>query len=214
MRKLIKDKLKELGFNGKVIFKKHNEFGDKNSEIAIHIRLLDFDYDLEDAACVAERDLFETIVIYLEQPNYYKYCRMMEHEGHTWTEGEINYLRKCLGFCSNWSDSAQDSFEADYLRHGFDYAITQEQTDKGIEWLVRTQLKLNGDLRQAKTTFITEDESVILKSFSHFRFIGITRCGYNHYNGRYSVIAPIYRVFAEDGSYFDYTATMEGAELC
>lgn len=212
MKREIKTKLKDAGFKGKVTFKKHSDYGE-NDSAAIHMRLLDIDFDIDEAMRMVERDLFNHIVFYLEIPSYYKYRRMLDYTNHTWTEGEINQLRKSLGPCSNWSIVARETIISDYFRHchRHNFKITEDQSNKGIEWLKKTQLKKNGELRNSQSVFINEGDKKILENFSHFKFIGLEFSDFNYYSNSYRNIAPIYRTFDKSGNYFDYAPIAFGS---
>lgn len=208
MKKLIRKKMKELGYIGTVIFKKHSEFGEHYENPAIHQRLLDINYDLEDASSRASRDMFDTIIFYLESKSHYEMRERLENKKTVWTEGHINSLRKQLGYCSNWSDIAVEVFISDYFGHGeqYDFEITEYQTTKGLDWLLNNTFKKNGDVRKSKSMILSDPEHFeIVKNFKEFRFIGLRLERNNSYNSKYSSVAPIYRVLDNNGDYFDYS---------
>lgn len=217
MRNLVKQKLKKLGFKGKITFKRHNKF---NSNLgygpAIHMRLVDLDYDLNEVMHSHNRDGFNEVVFYLENKSHYEMRERLENKKHVWSEGEINSLRKNLGYCSNWSEYARETLIDDYFRRGdmHCFNITKEQSKKGIDWLKSSQLKKNGQLRAAKSTFLTENEAEIIKNFKKFQFIGLEFSSYNPYSKSHQLIRPIYRTIAKNGDYFDYASSaFNGCEL-
>ena len=204
MKRLIKKLLKDKGYKGRITWNNHNEFiPDSNGYYrGLHHRILDIDYDIDNIIYEIERDGYNELFLYLEPKSYYDYQTKLNDKTHIWTEGEINQLRKSLGICSIWSKAAIE--ELLYaIRDGFEFRITPEQTEKGLNWLLKSQFRMNGKLRESQGTFIDERAADIVRNFSHFLFIGIQMQSNNPYNSVYSA-APIYRCFDKDGHYFDY----------
>lgn len=85
----------------------------------------------------------------------------------------------------------------------FPKLLTDIHTEKGISWLRRTQFKKNGELSSAKTTFLGLREAHVVKNFSHFEFIGLVDEG----NSNWPQVFPAYKVYATDGSSFEYVAS-------
>lgn len=201
VKKLLRDK----GFEGKVIGRKAHEFGTHDgSGPAIHRRILDdIEYDVDEIMYSVERDGFETVVCYLEPKSYYYYINILNDQKHTWTEGEINGLRKQLGYCSNWSKVAREELVEDISRNGmYDCKITREQTKFGLDWLKRKQFRLDGRIRAG--AFIGEREAKIIRSFKKFEFVGLDFMSINPYTGAPQAVAPLYRCVAKNGESFTY----------
>lgn len=84
--------------------------------------------------------------------------------------------------------------------HG--YAITDEQSQFGVEWLQKILLNKKGELRQSKQVADFEQRDVeIIKNFSRFEFMSFEENS-NGYNSHYT---PIYRTISTSGEWFDYT---------
>lgn len=201
-RTQIKKMLKAAGFNGRVVFRKHGEFGTPDSNgPAIHYRWIQC--NVHEIADHAHCDNFKTVVIYMEPASYYRYRELISNPKHVWTEGEINGLRKCLGYCTNWSSVARSEFTEDIQRMTFPaFKITPEQTRFGLEWLKRTQFKKNGELRAS--AFIGSREASILRRFKRFEFVGLDFMPPNPYTGIPEAVAPLYRAVARNGDSFTY----------
>ena len=128
-----------------------------------------------------------------------KYIKILK--SGKFTESEISSFRQYLG-----SSSALDSYEKGLLWLEFErahkeYKITKEQTQKGIQWLKNYCWTKSGRPRQAKNVVFGYRERAILLQFSKFRFTGLFRASENSYD----FYTPIYRVYAKNGAYFDYT---------
>jgi len=129
-----------------------------------------------------------------------------------WSENDIIYFRKAIGYSgiknANLRRALKCAFNAVLER--LSYAITPEQTTKGIEYLKFRTFKRNGDMRQAKSNPFGAREANIIKNFSHFEF-----CGVHNPNGfsGYEFYLPIYKVVARDGSSFEYTTNMGNMEV-
>ena len=204
MKRVIKDMIKKMKIPVKVFFKKHDEFGKHgNIPACLHMRLIDLEYDLENLSNDVERDEWENVVFYLEPKSYYDTRDRLENKKHVWTKGEIDGLRKQLGMCSNWSDSAKDEIKIDYFKdnHNYNFAITKWQSEMGLEYLKSITFKKNGEMRQSKSCFLGDFEANILKKFKEFRFIGLH---FYHVSNYQENSAPIYRCIDKKGHYFDY----------
>lgn len=128
---------------------------------------------------------------------YKKYLEMTKR-GHVWTEKEIIYFRKYLNGSSPATIDQIENLLASI--EGKTYRITQEQNQKGIQWLRNQCFKLNGKVRRS-CKFKPFELDIIL-NFKEFRFVGL----YNVSENSYRNYMPIYRTIAKDGSYFDYVA--------
>ena len=201
----IRRQLKTLG--AKVVFIQRRDFRKDalldNPSLVYHIT--DIEYDLDEIKYTVERDGFDLVHILLEPKSYYTYYeKLTSDQPLQWTEGEINYFRKSMGYCSTWSVEAREEV-ARYLNHeNINFQITEEQSEKGIDWLLSSQLKKSGEIRKAKTVFIDESDVDILKNFSHFRLVGFQGIDYSLFSGGYYNYAPVYRCIAKNGDYFDY----------
>lgn len=66
-RSEIKQMLRDAGFEGRIHFRSHREFGKPdNFGPAIHRRWIDPNYEVQEIMHSVERDLFDTVVLYLE----------------------------------------------------------------------------------------------------------------------------------------------------
>lgn len=83
--------------------------------------------------------------------------------------------------------------------------ITRELTKVGLEWLRRIGFKKNGEPRQSKSQPFGDRELDIIRNFARFAWVGIynTQEHFGNYNGAKSY-TPIWRVYAKDGTSFDY----------
>lgn len=211
----IKRALRDAGFKGQVHFRDHAEFGCAcDVGPAIHRRLLDIDYDIECVVDQALRDGFETVVLYFEPKSYYHYRAILNDKAHVWSEGEINGLRKGLGYCSNWSKCAREELIDDIRRMDIEARVTDEQSQKGLDWLYKTQFTKRGEIRFRKHAFIGERELEVLKDFEKFTFQGLRFQDFNPYTSTYQTISPVYGVHGKSGGYFEYSANaFRGCEV-
>lgn len=208
MKLEIKKMCKNLGFKGDVIFAKAKDFGTINIIKSVNQRVIDVEYDIEDAVNVAIRNNFEVLVFFLETPSFYQKVKDLSKKNKIWSEQEIIQIRKNIGYCSNYSQNAISHLLD--LINDLDAKITQEQSMKGINYLNNLVFRKDGSLRKSKTNFLlnNERELHILKKFKCFKWVGVY---YEQgWNGRVQASAPIYRVVAKNGEYFDYVAGSSG----
>jgi len=206
MKQAIKKMLTSAGFNGRIVFRKSKEFGTADSYgPAIHRRWIDAEYEAREILDSVERDGFETVVIYLEPNSYYTYLAKLNNPKAVWTKGEINGLRKGLGYCGPWSDVAKEELSQTIKTTEFNFKITKDQSKFGVDWLKRTQFRLDGRLRAS--AFIGEREASIIKNFKEFRFIGLRFIYVSPYQ---TDTAPVYRTISKSGDYFDYSCAPMG----
>jgi len=78
------------------------------------------------------------------------------------------------------------------------YSIDQKLDKKGFEYLWRMNFKKNGSPRKNAWGYF---EQRVLKQFSHFTFVGL----HNLSSNSYTQYVPVYRCYATDGSWFEYT---------
>lgn len=203
MKNEIKKQLRKAGFKGSVYFRKQTEFGTPDTfGPAIHRRWIDPQHEIEEILYDADRDGFDTVVIYLEPASYYRYRQLLTKKSHIWTKSEIDGLRKQMGYCSGCSQPARDELIRDCGT--FDFKITREQTAFGLQWLRETQFKKSGELRAG--AFIGRHEAKIIKTFKEFRFVGIHFENFNQWSQCWQTISPVYAVISKDGSSFEYAA--------
>jgi hypothetical protein len=121
------------------------------------------------------------------------------------TKSDINALGKLMNSLRFSEFERRDQIHAlmnDNLKDS--YKITQEQTEVGIDWLMKNIVnERTGRLRENKLAqdFFERERNIIL-NFSHFEFVGFEE----HANMYSSYYTPIYRTVAKNGQYFDYTA--------
>jgi hypothetical protein len=134
------------------------------------------------------------------------YQRHLEHastKGATWTEQEILSVRMSIHKLPK--DDALTLIMA--INEG-GFQITQEQSDKGIEFLRRKLFTAKGKRRNTEFTRRLNNHVIkLIEGFSHFTFEGV------HYEDQGSRIftSPIYRVHDSKGNYFDYTMPFGGS---
>lgn len=208
MKTMIKKMCKRLGFKGDVVFSASKDFGTIDIIKSVNQRVIDFDYDIECAVENAIKDGFSAIIFYLETPSYYQKVKDLSNKRKVWKEGEIIYVRKSIGYCSSYSKAAVEHL-CDLLTT-LNAKITPEQSEKGINYLKSIVFRKDGTRRQSKTNFLLNKdyEVSVLKKFKEFRWTGV----YLEYgwNGRVANSAPIYRVIAKNGDYFEYIASSFG----
>lgn len=208
-RTKVKQLLRASGFTGSIHFRKHTEFGTPDSfGSAIHRRWIGSG-NCDEINYRQDRDGFEAVVIYLEPKSYYETVARLHNPKHVWLEGQINGLRRNLGYCTNWSQAAAEQLRDDIRRMNFPaFKISKEQTKFGLEWLKRTQFKLNGELRA--NAFITENEANIIKNFARFEFVGLRFDAVNPYTNAPQAVLPIYRTIARNKKSFTYVVNPMG----
>ena len=111
------------------------------------------------------------------------------------TRGEIGVLKKHVQYTSGHTNKNIAIIESllEIPRH-----LTPKHTEQGLEWLIDSQLKQDGTLRDAKTVFLGEREASILKNFYGFTLQGFITSSVS------DIRCPVYRVHALNGDYFDY----------
>ncbi len=123
-------------------------------------------------------------------------------EKRKWTENEIIYFRKALGYCGNFDDSQKGYLLAALAENEHD--ITLEQEAKGIEYLRNLAFKQDGSLRKTKDYPFGGYELNILRDFYEFKFVNLAP----ERNGMGEVMcySAVYRVYDTKGNSFDYVA--------
>lgn len=81
-----------------------------------------------------------------------------------------------------------------------EFKITREQSQFGIEYLMRRYFKKDGSLRKRTYETLGDREIDILRNFKRFSFVGI-QGDHSQYNTLYNIV---YRIYGQDGMYFDY----------
>jgi len=93
----------------------------------------------------------------------------------------------------------------DRLNHGeCEYNITQEHSDKGMEYLLRKCFKVNGQRRNTTQLDNMPDMFFLaIKDFNYFTFGGFECLDFNPYNNRMFYM-PVWRIHTNSGETFDY----------
>ncbi len=124
--------------------------------------------------------------------------RIIDHDT-PWTENEIIYFRKAIGQCG-----MKDPVQRASLRNLFFintesiyYRITDEQSERGRDYLLSKSLKLNGERRTGCK--LDSYELNVLRNLDHHLFVGLecSTAGLAHY-------FPVYRAVSKTGDSFDY----------
>ena len=82
------------------------------------------------------------------------------------------------------------------------YSITPEQTKKGLNWLSAVRFTTTG--RERKRSPFGYREETILDDFKRFELTGLYDDSYYPLHDDLHNFKPIYRVIANDKTYFDY----------
>ena len=87
---------------------------------------------------------------------------------------------------------------------GCKYNITQEHSDKGMEYLLRKCFKNNGQRRHtAQLEDMPDTFFIAIKDFKHFTFVGFECLDVNPYN-KHRFYMPVWRIHTNSGETFDY----------
>ena len=132
-----------------------------------------------------------------------------------WQKSEINAVVKALqsaNFASNKTADVADAYIelAQKTEYGsFEHSITQEQSVMGITYLRSRYFKKTGEPR--KQCPFGSSEQRIIEQFKKFTFVGF----YSETNeyGTYRSYVPVYRVYAHNGDYFDYSPIHWGTPI-
>ena len=131
---------------------------------------------------------------------YIKWKTILENkaQGQPWTEHEIIYFRKAIGMAG-----IKDAELRHKLKNMFfelmpigGYNITNEQSQKGTNYLLKNSYKLNGQLR--KNNIFGDRELNILKNCFEHKLIDL----YQYNQAEY--YSPVYSAIDTDGNSFDY----------
>src|ERR1043165_3775412 len=120
-----------------------------------------------------------------------------------WTKSDIGAFGKMLNSYRFASLERRAQIMELWSELGYDYDITEEQSQFGINWLKALLFTKRGKRSTNKkiADFIERDFQVV-ENFSYFKFVGFHEtCGY----GGCSYYSPIYRAVSKDGRYFEYT---------
>lgn len=119
------------------------------------------------------------------------------------TKSEIGAICKLMNSMRYSSEERRKQIWDLYSRITETYKITEEQTQIGIEWLLKNLFTAKGKERETKLTqdFGSRDFDIV-RNFAYFEFVGFQE----HSNGYGSHWTPIYRTVAKNGEWFDYTA--------
>lgn len=126
-----------------------------------------------------------------------------------WTKGDILAFGKLLNSTRFSSEerrkdicSLREQLDWTINYNGKGYAITEEQSRFGIQWLKSRILTKSGKLSKSKfAQDFRERDAEVIRNFERFEFVGF----YANDNGWSNHYTPIYRTIAKDGTYFDYT---------
>jgi hypothetical protein len=144
-----------------------------------------------------------------------KYKNMIVEPNRVWTETEIISFRSFVNTKNRQRPEINKMlirlFHEMIDQHG-NYGLTPSQQIKGIQWLKRTQLKRDGSIREAKTTFIGLREKYVIDNFLRFEMIGLRDISQSPYSS-FTYYVPIYRCIAHDGAAFEYSASQSGCEV-
>jgi hypothetical protein len=144
-----------------------------------------------------------------------KYKNMIVESNRVWAEIEIISLRKFVNTTNRQRPEINKmliSLFHEMIEQRGNYRLTVEQQIKGIEWLKRTQLKRDGSLRQAKSTFIGLHEKYVIDNFLRFEMVGFRDISQSPYSS-FTYYVPIYKCIAHDGAAFEYSASQSGCEV-
>ena len=109
------------------------------------------------------------------------------------TEREINLLK-------NRANKGSDVMCVFVGDNDYTLKITDEQTAKGISWLLDKWKTPKGRVR--KHNPFNQKQQAILSHFKEFRLVDFRDCG----NWFVNWYLPVYRVISEHGRHFDYIA--------
>jgi hypothetical protein len=134
---------------------------------------------------------------------YMKWTNRVRDTSNAWTENDIIYFRKYVRGLGSTPERAtlMQLFERT-LELNDGYLITNEQSEKGREYLLSNTLKKNGDRR--KHAKLGERELDILRDLREHRLVG----RYEPTYGNYSYWLPVYRAISNTGEHFEYVGTM------
>lgn len=129
---------------------------------------------------------------------YDKWLNRVNDYKTPWTEQEIIYFRKAIGLAGIKDSNLRADLYHSFVDQAGIYNITQEQSEKGRQYLLDKSLKRNGQMR--KGSKLTERELAVLRdpTMIHY-FVGLWGIG-GHY-------LPIYRAQTESEAAFEYTGT-------
>lgn len=124
----------------------------------------------------------------------------------TWGENDIIAFRKAIGGSSTLPVQLRETLLEEFYKKMPErgYKITQEQSIRGIAWLLKYTFKKNGEIRAAKNMSFGHRECEILKKFKNFTFIGVQ----NQSSNNYAFYLPVYKVVSKNKSSFEYTTNM------
>lgn len=137
-------------------------------------------------------------------------------QSFTMQESHINALGQYLGGGGKRNNLTAEELDhlreivkerGDYSPDTRGYDITAEQEDKGLTWLVNQVWTPTG--RERKNNPLSPNQVLVLKDFERFEFRGYV----TFYRSWRSVVRPVYRVVAGDGSWFDYAVNYNASEL-
>ena len=135
---------------------------------------------------------------------FYKYQNLLKQS--ILTETDIISLKSRLGWNPKSLTKSEVGDLLDITIYGNckEYDITDEHSQKGIDYLTRKCLKANGSNRETKQVRnLSREFFDAIKDFSHFKFVGFESVDYNIYSRRDQYM-PVWRLYTKSGEYFDY----------
>lgn len=141
-----------------------------------------------------------------------KYMEMCAAAGRVWTEGEIVSFRSLINTKLSNAPDVRDAL-LERFNASLDivpFQLEQQQQQKGLQWLLDTQVNSKGVLRQANTTFIVEFELAVLREFASMELVGLRDVA-RAASSAYRAFTPVYRVKGISGAAFGYSLNSYGA---
>lgn len=136
----------------------------------------------------------------------YKYLNLITDKGATWTEQNIIAFRSRINRELGDYQLLMDMFDQKVAEYN-GWNITDDQAQKGIEYLKKSLFTTKGLRRRSKLAEETNEclfEAVA--DFDHFTFVGLR----DHGTGRYANNQPVYRIHTNCGLEVDYCYVSEG----
>lgn len=133
---------------------------------------------------------------------YDKWLKRVKDRRTPWTENDIIYFRRAVGSSSHMPTQLKQELVRRFQETA-PYRITAAQTAKGLDFLRRKAFRIDGKPRQTADFPFSNYELTIIKTASHFQFVGLANSAYL-YGGGYTWYLPIYRLYSKSGDYFDY----------
>ena len=137
---------------------------------------------------------------------YSKWSFRISDINNAWTEKDIIYFRKAIGNYGIKDETLRNKLKANFYRilnqiEG--YLITNDQSEKGKNYLLSNSLKKDGTKR--KNCKLGNREIEILQNLDYHQFVGL----HEQVNGLGKICGylPIYKAVSMDGKSFEYVGT-------